>query len=221
MAESDFLQTTRQGYDATAAEYAERFHRHLDGKPLDRAVLTGFGGLVSASEKHPVIDVGCGTGCVTEILNDLGVPTHGVDLSPGMVAEARRINPALRFEVGSMTKLDIETGTVAGVVAWYSTIHIPDDHLDAVFTEFARVLVPGGHLLVAFQVGDTPRHLTDAFGHSVSLTFHRRQPEEVVTRLERAGFTMRARMLRERDDDGFESTPQAFLVASAAESRSD
>jgi SAM-dependent methyltransferase len=213
MAESDFLRTTRQGYDATATEYAERFHDHLDTKPLDRAVLTGFGGLVSASEKCPVVDVGCGTGCVTEILNGIGVSTYGIDLSPEMVAEARRINPALRFEVGSMTNLNIETGTVAGVVAWYSIIHIPDDHLDAVFTEFARVLIPGGHLLVAFQVGDRPRQLTEAFGHPLALTFHRRMPEEVADRLERAGFTMRARILRERDDDGFESTAQAFLIA--------
>jgi hypothetical protein len=42
----DFLQDTRDGYDLTAARYAERFHGHLDDKPLDRAMLAGFAGLV-------------------------------------------------------------------------------------------------------------------------------------------------------------------------------
>jgi hypothetical protein len=56
--QSDFLRHTRDGYDRTAAMYAERFHGHLEDKPLDRAMLGGFAGLV---ERHGVIaDIGCG-----------------------------------------------------------------------------------------------------------------------------------------------------------------
>ena len=47
--EPDFLQRTRNGYDLTAAMYAERFHTHLDDRPLDRAMLAGFAGLVDAN----------------------------------------------------------------------------------------------------------------------------------------------------------------------------
>ena len=75
----------------------------------------------------PVADVGCGTGRLTAYLDGLGIDVVGIDLSPGMIAVARRAYPALRFEVGSMTALDLPDGGVAGVLAWYSIIHTPPD----------------------------------------------------------------------------------------------
>jgi hypothetical protein len=41
---ADFLTLTRDGYDRTAAIYAERFHHHLDDKPVDLAVVSAFAG---------------------------------------------------------------------------------------------------------------------------------------------------------------------------------
>jgi ubiquinone/menaquinone biosynthesis C-methylase UbiE len=112
-----------------------------------------------------------------------------------------------------MTALDVSDRSVGGVCAWYSIIHIPDRHLAQVLGEFHRVLVPGGVLLLAFQVGDEPRVLTEAFGHDVELTFIRRQPDVVADRLRRAGFAMYAQSVRQPDEDGLESTPQAYLTA--------
>ena len=43
----DFLTLTRDDYDRSAAMYAERFHHHLDGKPIELAVLSAFAGLVA------------------------------------------------------------------------------------------------------------------------------------------------------------------------------
>ncbi|MFD1537442.1 class I SAM-dependent methyltransferase [Nonomuraea guangzhouensis] len=51
--------------------------------------------------------------------------TVAVDLSPKMVEVARQRYSGLRFEVGSMTALDLKDGELGGVVAWYSTHHIP------------------------------------------------------------------------------------------------
>ncbi|ABW14923.1 methyltransferase [Parafrankia sp. EAN1pec] len=112
-----------------------------------------------------------------------------------------------------MTALDLADTSVAGVVAYYSTIHIPDGQLPGVFAEFRRVLAPGGHLLLAFQVGDEPMRLTEAFGQAISLDFHRRRPERVAGLLTAADLPVRARFLREPVDDGSERTPQAFLIA--------
>jgi ubiquinone/menaquinone biosynthesis C-methylase UbiE len=64
-----------------------------------------------------------------------------------MVAPARRSNPGLRFEEGSMTALDLPDGALGGIVAMYSIIHIPRERLPEVFAEFHRVLAPGGHRL--------------------------------------------------------------------------
>ncbi|MFC4606994.1 class I SAM-dependent DNA methyltransferase [Streptomyces maoxianensis] len=215
MIEPDFVRTTRASYDAVAADYAEHFRDELAAKPLDRAMLAGFAELVLAAGGGPVADVGCGTGRVTAHMNGLGLSVFGVDLSPRMVAVARQTHPGLRFEVGSMLALDLPDGALAGIMAWYSTIHIPQEQLPEVFAEFHRVLAPGGHLLVAFQVGDEPLRRTEAFGHVISLDFHRRQPEGVAELLSRAGLVMLGRLLRERDDDGdfAEKTQQAFLLA--------
>jgi hypothetical protein len=64
----------------------------------------------------------------------------------------------------------------------------------------------------AFQVGDQPRELTEAFGERVWLTFYRRRPAAVAALMGEAGLNLHAQLVREPDDDGFESTPQAYLI---------
>ena len=211
MIDLDFLDTTREGYDLTATEYAERFHHHLQDRPLDRAMLTGFAGL--AGPDAIIADVGCGTGATSRMLSDIGMDVVGIDLSPNMIATARRLNPGLHFQVGSMTNLDFEDGLFDGICAWYSVIHIPDELLPRVFSEFHRVLRPDGVALVAFQVGDQPRTFKEMFGEQVSLTFYRRQPDTVALLLDEAGLEPYAGLVREPNDDGFESTPHAYLIA--------
>ena len=215
MTEPDFLRRTRASYDAVAADYAERFRGELAARPLDRAMLAAFAELVRGGDAGPVADIGCGTGRVTAELSRLGLPVSGIDLSPQMVAVARQAHPDLRFDVGSMLSLDRPDGSLGGILAWYSTIHIPYERLPDVFAEFHRVLAPGGHVLLAFQIGDEPLHLTEALGHPISLDFHRRPPDRVAGLLSRAGLDVRARLVREPDDAGdlAERTPQAFLLA--------
>ncbi|WKX69096.1 class I SAM-dependent methyltransferase [Streptomyces sp. XD-27] len=215
MTEPDFLRTTRASYDAVAADYAEWARDELATKPLERALLAGFAELVTAPGAGPVADIGCGTGRVTAHLHALGVDVFGVDLSPGMLDVARRAHPGLRFAEGSMLALDLPDGGLGGILAWYSTIHVPWERLPEVFAEFHRVLAPGGHVLLGFQVGDEPLHLAEAFGQTIALDFHRRRPDRVAELLTRAGLTVRARTLKERDDDGDfpERTPQGFVLA--------
>lgn len=209
----DFLTVTRDGYDRTAASYAKHFHRYLDDKPLDHAMLTAFASLVAVTANKRVADVGCGTGATTAILSGHGVDAFGIDLSPNMISHARRLHPELSFRSGSMLDLDMPDASVGGVCAWYSTIHVPDAYLGTVFEEFHRVLIPGGLVLLAFQVGDQPRILREAFGEEVELTFFRRYPGDVTDQLEQAGLRRYAELVREPDRDGFESTPHAYLIA--------
>jgi len=208
-----FLEATRDGYDRTAGRYAERFHDYLDDKPLDLAMVRAFAALVATSGNTRVVDVGCGTGVTTAKLPRAGVVAFGIDLSPKMIGEAQRLNPDVEFSVGSMTDLAVADDGVGGVCAWYSTIHVPDDHLPLVFDEFHRVLIPGGFALLGFQVGDEPRVLDEAFGQRVDLTFYRRQPGHVLALLGRAGLRPFAELVREPADGTHESTKQAFLIA--------
>jgi SAM-dependent methyltransferase len=202
---------TRRSYDATAEDYATWIHGELATKPFDRAMLTVFAELVTG----PVADVGCGTGRVTAFLRDRGVAAFGIDLSPRMVEVARRTYPYLRFTEGTMTALAIEDATLGGVVAWYSTIHVPDEQLPTALAEFHRVLAPGGHLLLAFQAGDEVEHRTRAGTHDVSLRFHHRRPAHMAQLLTAAGLSVRATLDRAPDESGdyAEDTPQAYLLA--------
>ncbi|WP_369171549.1 class I SAM-dependent methyltransferase [Streptomyces sp. R28] len=210
MTEADFLTTTRTFYDAIAEDYAHLFREELANRPLERAMLGVFAELVEGD--GPVADLGCGPGRTTARLASLGLNVFGLDLSESMLAIARRENPGLRFEQGSMLELDVPDGALAGALSFYSSIHTPVDRLPALFAEFHRVLAPGAPLLVAFQAGDEHRHHDRPFGHPVSLTFQRRRPEHIAELLTSAGFTLVSRTVREPDPALDETSPQAFLI---------
>ncbi len=220
MTEPSFLRTTRAGYDAMAADYGERFRAELAGRPLDRAMLAAFADLVrarSGGEPPPAVaDVGCGPGHVTAYLRTLNLDASGVDLSPAMLAWARQAYPGLRFDEGSMTDLDLPDGGLAGILAWYSVMHIPSERLPGVFAEFARVLAPGGQVLVSVQVGDGAGHRAEAFGHAVALDYYLRPTEMLADLLGAAGLPVHARLHREPDAD--ETVPRAYLLAHKATS---
>lgn len=210
MTEAPFLASTRAAYDTIAATYAARFHDELAAKPLDRAILAAFAELVRNAGVGPVADVGCGPGLVTSHLHALGLSVFGVDLSPEMIALARRTHPEVRFEEGSMAALDVADGALGGLVSWYSTIHTPADRLPELFAEFHRLLAPGGHLLTAFQVGDERRHLTQWLDHDIELDFYLRSPDDVVRMLTAAGFVPMARMTRQPGE--LERLPRVALL---------
>jgi len=209
--EPSYLRDTRVAYDTVAVDYAELLRDELAAKPLDRALLGAFAELVQAAGNAPVADLGCGPGRVTAHLRALGLDAFGVDLSPAMIAVARRTYPDLTFREGSMAALDLADGVLGGVVAWYSVIHTPPDRLPVVFAEFERVLGPGGHLLLAFQAGDARVHLEQAYGHTVSLDAYRLSPETVAELLRASGFVVFAQLVREPDER--EKTQQAYVIA--------
>ncbi|MFI0930910.1 class I SAM-dependent methyltransferase [Streptomyces sp. NPDC021019] len=200
-----------------APGYVDFTRGELEAKPLERALLSAFAELAAAGGGLPVADVGCGTGRVTAHLHALGrgLDVFGFALSPRMVAVAREEHPGLRFDEGSMLDLGLPDASLGGLLAWYSTIHVPDEELPGAFAEFHRVLAPGAHVQLGFQVGDEPLRYTEAWGLEISLYFHRRQPERIAELLRGAGLEVRSMVWRERDTDGPfpERTPQGFVPA--------
>ncbi|MER7463748.1 methyltransferase domain-containing protein [Streptomyces sp. NPDC097981] len=217
MKETSYLNSVRASYDAVAVDYARLLRAELADRPLDRAMLAAFAECVRRDEGgagRAVADLGCGPGRVTAHLDGLGVRAFGVDLSPAMVAVARRMYPGLRFEVGSMAALDVADGVLGGVLAWYSTVHTPPGDLPPLFAEFARVLAPGGHVLIAFKAGDEKIRLDHAYGHPVDLDVYRTAPELIADLLTGAGLEEVARLVRQ--PAGHEKSPQGFLLARKA-----
>jgi len=186
---------TADSYDRLAEEYAARFVHELDHKPLDRALLNAFAEQLQG--RGIVADIGCGPGHLARYLHGRGLQTVGIDLSPGMIAMARRLNPGLTYEVGNMLALDLEDGAWAGIAAFYSIIHVPPADVPRALAEFRRVLQPGGLALISFHVGDERVHRNEMLGVPVSLDFQFIQMLEMETMLQQAAFMVEARIERE------------------------
>ncbi|GAB7035858.1 class I SAM-dependent methyltransferase [Streptomyces sp. NPDC021749] len=196
MTELDTLHATREAYDAIAPTYAQLFHDTLGDRPLERALLNAFAELVRTNGDGRVADLGCGPGHLTAHLHGLGLNAFGVDASPVMVELAREANPGLRFEVGSMAALDIADGALGGVLSRWSVIHTPPQDLPAILAEIARVLAPGGHLLIEFPATDGPHHETQAYDHTV-VTAYRWSPDRFAELLRDHGLAESARLVIE------------------------
>lgn len=175
-------------YSRVADEYALRIFDELKDKPLDRQLLTELA--QRTRDQGVVCDLGCGPGQVARFLHDLGVVVLGIDAAPGMIEQARQLNPGLAFQVGDMLALDVPDECWAGAAAFYSLIHIPRSDMPQALCEIRRVLQPGGWLLIAFHMGRETIHLDEWWERPVQLDFHFFQPQEMVAFLEAAGFTV-------------------------------
>jgi ubiquinone/menaquinone biosynthesis C-methylase UbiE len=208
---------TQASYDAVAGAYAEAFGDELRGKPLDRALLTAFAEQVRQSAPRPrVWDLGCGPGHVTAFLAGLGLNAAGLDLSDGMLTQARARHPHLEFSQGSMTALPARDGSFDGLVSFYSLIHMIDDaEVRAALAEFRRVLAAGGLLLLAVHVGNEVQHHADWFGVPVDVSFRFFEPDWLTGELNQAGFLVEAVTLRQPYPDAEAATERAYLLARA------
>lgn len=221
MTEPEYISTTRAAYDATADIYVNfagvEVNAITEG-PLDRAFLSVFVEYLAAASSKRVADIGCGPGRVAAWLKAQGLDPVGFDMSAEMVAAARTAHPDIKFFEGLLTAIPVADASFDGAVCWYSIIHTPPVHLDAIFSEMLRVLAPGGQILVAFQAGNNDRvDRTEIGGKRVSMTNYRHNTDDVEGSIARAGFAVHARAVRQPERN-HETTPQAFILARAPKS---
>ena len=186
---------TQDSYDRIAGEYARQIYHELDGKPLDRAILDRFAARLLGL--GVVCDMGCGPGQIGRYLADRGLPIVGVDLSPGMLAQAATLNPDIIFRAGDMRALDEPDGAWAGIAVFYAIIHIPPGEVVAALMEMRRVLQPDGLLLLAFHTGDEVVRSEELMGQAVALDFWFYTPAQMRGWLEQAGYVVEEVIERE------------------------
>ena len=203
------LDAVRASYDRVADNYVAMAVGSLAGSPWLRAALAAFAEEVR--DLGPVLDVGCGPGTVTAHLAGLGVDASGVDLSPRMIAHARRLHPGLRFDVASATELDLPGASLGGVLGWWSLFNLPRDVLPGVLDSFARALVPGGQALVGTHVGEGDAVRTEGYGGvPVTWTTHYYRPAELAGLLADAGLEPVVELRFPADERG---RPQVLIAA--------
>ncbi len=198
-------------YDLLAEEYAARIYDELKGKPLDRERLDRFAARLQGGGK--VCDLGCGPGHVARYLHDRGVDVFGLDLSPKMVEQARKLNPGIEFRQGNMLVLDVADAVWAGALAFYSIIHIPRVEVPRVLLEIRRVLKPAGLLFLAFHLGKEVVHEQELWGKKVSLDYEFFEKTEVERYLLDAGYTIEESLERDPYPDVEVQTRRAYILA--------
>jgi len=191
-------------YDRTAERYAERFLHELDHKPFDRELLDNFADAVRG--RGQTCDLGCGPGHVARYLKARGVDVFGLDISPGMIEVATRLNPDILFRRGDMLALDFPDQTLSGVVAFYSLIHLSRESALRALQETYRVLLPNGLLLLSVHGGEGELHVDEFLGISVSIDATLFQPEEMARYVRQAGFAVDRIVTRQPYEFEFQST---------------
>nr|WP_157310917.1 class I SAM-dependent methyltransferase [Microbacterium sp. MAH-37] len=141
----------------------------------------------------PLLDAGCGPGLWTAFLHDRVRVAQGIDLSVEFIAAARERHPGLEFQAGSFRELPFADASFGGILAWYSLIHTPPEDLPEILAEFARVLAPGGSILIGFFDGE-PR---EPFAHAVAPAWFW-SAEALAGPLADAGFSVTASERRDR-----------------------
>jgi SAM-dependent methyltransferase len=177
---------TRTSYDRVAADYAERLYDELLHKPFDRQLLDRFA--ASISGRGVVVDLGCGPGQVGRYLHDRGVPVLGIDLSTGMIEQARRLNPQMDFREADMRALPFDDEEIAGIVCFYAIIHIARQETVFALREIRRVLEADGLLLLAFHIGSEEGVNREWWGHEVAVSWTFFELAEMEGYLADAGF---------------------------------
>jgi len=203
--------STRDSYDAVAAAYVEHLYGELAGKPLDRHLLNRFA--ESVRDRGRTADLGCGPGHVARYLQEQGVPVLGIDLSPEMIRWARQLHPEIEFRVGDLRSLDLADGSLAGIVAFYSLIHLEEPEIVPALCEMRRVLAPSGLALVAFHIGEETLHRDELWGQEVSLDFRFLLPARVSAQLQEAGFRILESTEREPYEGAEHPSRRCYLLA--------
>lgn len=201
------MKNVESAYSHRASEYIEHLGTPEAVHPSDRQLIRTW----AKGTDGPVLDAGCGPGHWTNYMVSQGASASGVDLVHGFISSARTRFPDIHYEVGSIDQLDVESGSLGGILCWYSLIHHSPDTVRGTLTEFARTIRPDGGLLLGFFDGPA----IESFDHAV-ITAYRWPVNRMALELNEAGFDVVE--THTRTGEGYR--PHAAIVAQRASSPS-
>ena len=141
----DPIEYTRQTYNLTAGLFVAR----AAGGDLSRH-FNQFAAMAPRGGR--VLDIGCGPGRHSMELARRGYRVSGLDLSEGMLAEARRAGMS-SLGLADMRRLPVANASVDGLWICASFLHVPHAEADTTLAEFRRVLRAGGVLYLGVKAG--------------------------------------------------------------------
>lgn len=198
-------------YESSADSYAKTMDAEIE-LPIYHEVLSRLAERI-ASLNGPVVDTSCGSGHMLQRYHeryDSSRELIGVDLSPSMVGITQKtMGDAATIRVGDMRVLPfVESGTAAAVISFFSLHHLSEDQVEATLGEWARMLRPGGRLVLAAWEGEGP---IDYGSHSDVVAFQYTE-QQVTEWATAAGLVVESHRVEAIEDMGMRAV---YLEAGA------
>jgi SAM-dependent methyltransferase len=215
----------RRSYDRIAASYRERFEGELEAKAVDRSFLDAVSDV--SPRNSWVVDLGSGPGQIGAYLASHGLRIITLDISFEMLRQCQDLLAGSCQIQADMRSVPLRSGSIGGIVAYYSVIHIPPAEVAGAIAEMRRVLTPGGHVAItthvappadrAGRVEELPTgglHVEEMLDASVDLDFFFYGVGRVTSALEEGGF----RIIRSFERDPYApeveiQTRRAYVLA--------
>ena len=137
---------TLRAYDREAAHFAQDWETQPTPTDMQALLLRSF-------QPGPTADVGCGSGRDAAWLAAQGFDVVGYDASSGLLAEARRLHPGVRFTAASLPELSgIADCQFVNVMCETVIMHLPPAAIAASVRRLLAILAPGGVLYLSWRV---------------------------------------------------------------------
>lgn len=175
----------RESYDRISQAYRG------DDEPPDR-YLSWLGELTpTLAPGAAVLDVGCGNGVPScRWLVEQGFVVTGIDFSTTQISRALRLVPGATFLELDMTEAAFDDSSFDGILALYSTIHVPVDEQPALFERMGSWLRPGGHLLT--MIGTSAGTSTEEDWLGAPMYWSQASPEDSLSWIREGGLQIRS-----------------------------
>jgi ubiquinone/menaquinone biosynthesis C-methylase UbiE len=199
---------TIEWYNANAEDYAEKSQTASSVEAIEDFVEHLKSGDL-------VLDAGCGAGRDSNRLTQAGLKTIGIDISSGLITQAKKRFPELEFREGSFLELEFQDSKFNGIWAHASLVHLEtEEDSERAIQEFSRVLKKNGilHLLVRAQVGENKTEVVSdsVSGHDRFFRYY--SNEEIQQLLTKYDFTV-ADFQRYPDAKGRPGIEWALILA--------
>lgn len=195
-------QEVRKAWETAAEDYAEI-------RPTDGADAALVGELLDSLPQNPtVVEVGCGDGMRT-LANMTGAQAVGIDFARRQVTLAASNVAAADVLQGDMLAIPLADDVADAITAYHAVFHVDRDDHPSVYSEFARVLKPGGKVLLTVGSSASEQVRSDWLGTGRKMFFSTPGQRETVRQLEQAGFEI---VWRRRVEDPLGSTVPFVLA---------
>lgn len=137
-------------FDNIANEYVEYFGDDWEFINEIQEFVSQF------PEKSKILDLGCGSGYITNYLHDKNLNAIGLDFSQEMINIAKTKFPSIDFLLADFVKVEnyFDENSIDGLIAIYSLYFIPREQFEIVLCSLSKVLKNDGFFLFVTQIGN-------------------------------------------------------------------